>query len=115
MIIDEILNKTELYYDLSERARDFEYESKLEISKSDYIENTIMKLDEVFAKEEIRKRHPLISDSTINRTLKRLQEEDKIRPLGKGRSAKWIKLVKSTKKLNYQEQLNLDLGGSSNE
>jgi hypothetical protein len=101
---------TELYYDLSERARDFEYESKLEISKSDYIENTIMKLDEVFAKEEIRKRHPLISDSTINRTLKRLQEEDKIRPLGKGRSAKWIKLVKSTKKLNYQEQLNFDLG-----
>ncbi|MBI9009285.1 MAG: hypothetical protein JEZ05_04565 [Tenericutes bacterium] len=101
---------TELYYDLSERARDFEYESKLEISKSDYIENTIMKLDEVFAKEEIRKRHPLISDSTINRTLKRLQEEDKIRPLGKGRSAKWIKLVKSTKKMNFHEQLNLDLG-----
>jgi hypothetical protein len=101
---------TELYYDLSERARDFEYESKLEISKSDYIENTIMKLEEVFAKDEIRKRHPLISDSTINRTLKRLQEQEKIRPLGKGRSAKWIKLVKSTKKLNFQEQLNLDLG-----
>lgn len=101
---------TELYQDLSIRARDFEYESKLEISKSDYIENTIMKLKEVFAKEEIRERHPLISDSTINRTLKRLQEEDKIRPLGKGRSAKWIKLVKTTKKMNYQEQLSLGLG-----
>lgn len=101
---------TELYFDLSERARDFEYESKLEISKSDYIENTIMKLGEIFAKDEIRERHPLISDSTINRTLKRLQEENKIRPLGKGRSAKWIKLVKPTKKFNFQEQLNLDLG-----
>lgn len=101
---------TESYYNLSEKARDFEYEMNLEISKSDYIENTIMKLPETFAKEDIRERHPLISDSTINRTLKRLQEAGIIRPLGKGRSAKWIKLVKSTKKLNFQEQLNLDLG-----
>lgn len=101
---------TELYYDLSARARDFEYESSLEISKTDYIENTIMKLGEVFAKDEIRERHPLISDSTINRTLKRLQEENKVRPLGKGRSAKWIRLVKQPKKINFHEQLNLDLG-----
>ena len=101
---------TELYFDLSEKARDFEYESKLERSKSDYIENTILKLPEVFSKEDIRDRHPLISDSTINRTLKRLQEEDKIRPLGKGRSAKWIRIIKTTKKINFHEQLNFDLG-----
>jgi len=105
-----IRNYTELYNDLNAKARDHEYETQLEISKSDYVENTIMKLGEVFAKDEIRERHPLISDSTINRTLKRLQEEQKIRPLGKGRSAKWIKLVKSQKKLNYQEQLTLNLG-----
>ena len=105
-----IRNYMELYHQLSEKARDFEYESQLEISKSDYVENTIMKLQEVFAKDEIRERHPLISDSTINRTLKRLQEEGKIRPLGKGRSAKWIKLVKSNQKLNFQEQLHLNLG-----
>ncbi len=105
----------ELYNNLSEKARDFEYESKLEISKTDYVENTVMKLGEIFAKDEIRERHPLISDSTINRTLKRLQEEEKIRPLGKGRSAKWVKLVKSTKKLNYQEQLNLNLGDGYHE
>ncbi len=109
-----IKNFTELYFDLSEKARDFEYESQLEISKSDYVENTIMKLGEVFAKDEIRDRHPLISDSTINRTLKRLQEEDKIRPLGKGRSAKWIKLVKMKKKLNFQEQLTFNLGDKDN-
>ncbi len=105
----------ESYFNLSERARDFEYESKLEISKSDYIENTIMKLGDVFAKDEIRERHPLISDSTINRTLKRLHEAEKIRPLGKGRSAKWIKLVKSTKKMNFHEQLNLKLGDEFDE
>ena len=69
-----------------------------------------MKLNDVFAKDEIRERHPLISDSTINRTLKRLQEEGKIRPLGKGRSAKWIKLVKTEKKLNFQQQLHMNLG-----
>lgn len=101
---------TELYFDLNNKARDYEYETKLEISKSDYVENTILKLDDVFAKDQIRERHPLISDSTINRTLKRLQEEGKIRPLGKGRSAKWIKLVKSEKKLNFQEQMHLNLG-----
>ena len=110
-----IRNYTELYLDLSERARDFEYESGLEISKSDYVENTIMKLSEVFAKEEIRERHPLISDSTINRTLKRLQEEGKVRPLGKGRSAKWIKLIKTSKKLSFQEQMSLNLGDKENE
>lgn len=100
----------DLYGLLAERARDYDYESNLEISKSDYIENTIDKLPEVFSKEDIRLRHPLISDSTINRTLQRLQEENKIRPLGKGRSAKWIKLYKKERKVRVQEQLNLDFG-----
>ncbi len=100
----------ELYLELQEYARDYEYESRLEISKSDYIENTIDKLPEVFQKEDIRIKHPFISDSTINRTLKRMQEENKIRPLGKGRSARWIKLYhKETGKYKPQ-QLNLDLG-----
>jgi hypothetical protein len=99
-----------MYQELSEKARDYDYESNLEISKSDYIENTIDKLNEVFSKEDIRLKHPLISDSTINRTLKRLQEENKIRPLGKGRSAKWIKLYQKEKKGKVLKQLNFDLG-----
>lgn len=90
-------------------ARDHEYEQNLAISKSDYIENTIDKLPEIFSKEDIRDRHPLISDSTINRTLKRLQEENKIRPLGKGRSAKWIKLYQKPSKKRAVEQLGLEL------
>ena len=106
---------SELYYDLSNKARDYEYESSLEISKSDYIENTIMKLGEIFSKEEIRKRHLLVSDSTINRTLKRLQDNGVIRALGKGRSAKWVKLIKTEKKISFHEQLNLNLGEGLNE
>lgn len=98
-----------LYRNVGDKARDYEYETNLEISKSDYIENTIDKLPEVFSKEDVRLRHPLISDSTINRTLKRLAEENKIRPLGKGRSAKWVKLYKKEKKVGVQEQLNFDL------
>lgn len=91
-------------------ARDYEYETQLEITKTDYIENTIDKLDDTFSKDDIREKHPLISDSTINRTLKRLQEEEKIRPLGKGRSAKWIKLYKKPSKKGLMTQLGLDLG-----
>lgn len=103
----------DMYTELSDQARDYEYESNLEISKSDYVENTIDKLNDVFSKEDIRLKHPLISDSTINRTLKRMQDENKIRPLGKGRSAKWIKLYKKESKKVILEQLNLDLGGKS--
>lgn len=99
-----------LYDRLFVVARDYEYESNLEITKTDYIENTIDKLSDTFSKDDIREKHPLISDSTINRTLKRLQEEDKIRPLGKGRSAKWIKLYKKPSKRGLMTQLGLDLG-----
>ncbi len=105
---------TDMYYDLRESARDYEYEENLEISKSDYIENTITKLDEVFSKSQIKEKNPLISDSTINRTLKRLQEENKIRPLGKGRSAKWVKLYKEEKK-DFKSQLQLNLGDAQDE
>jgi hypothetical protein len=98
-----------LYLDFQEYARDYEYEATLEISKSDYIENTVDKLSDVFQKEDIRIRHPFVSDSTINRTLKRLQEENKIRPLGKGRSAKWIKLYQKETKKTIPTQMNFNL------
>ena len=100
----------DLYIELEELARDYQYESSLEISKSDYIENTIDKLNQIFSKEDIRLKHPLISDSTINRTLKRMQDENKIRPLGKGRSAKWTKLYQKETKKTLLKQMNFDLG-----
>jgi len=99
-----------LYADLADLAREYHYENTLDISKTDYIENTIDKLEEVFTKEDIRLKHPLISDSTINRTLKRLQEENKVRPLGLGRNAKWIKLYKKPQKSKPGGQIGFDLG-----
>ncbi len=99
-----------LYADLEDVAREYQYEATLDISKSDYVENTIDKLEEVFTKEDIRLKHPLISDSTINRTLKRLQEENKVRPLGLGRNAKWIKLYKKPQKGKPGGQIGFDLG-----
>ncbi|QWC00613.1 hypothetical protein KHQ88_03325 [Mycoplasmatota bacterium] len=82
-----------MYDDLYDLARDIQYDKDLPILKSDYIENIILKMPETFSKQDIRKKHPLVSDSTINRTLKRLQEDNVIRSLGKGRSAKWVKII----------------------
>ncbi len=97
----------ESYKELSEMLRNYTFDQQL--NKGDYIENTINKLDEVFTKEAIRRAHPTISESTINRTLKRLREEKKIRPLGRGRSAKWMKLYAQPRKKTLQEQMNLKL------
>lgn len=69
-----------------------EYSYDQNINKSNNIENTILKLSTVFTKEEIRLVHPYVSESTINRTLSKMREDKVIKPLGKGRSAKWIKL-----------------------
>ena len=79
------------------------------MNKSNNIENTINKLEDVFTKDEIRLLHPYISDSTINRTLKRMRDEELIRPLGKGRSAKWMKLYKTENKDKLFEQMNFQI------
>jgi hypothetical protein len=96
----------EAYKESHEMVRNYTFDKKL--NKSDYIENTINKLDEVFSKEDIRSAHPTVSDSTIDRTLKRLRDDKKIRALGKGRTAKWMKLYKTNKKPSFQEQMNLN-------
>lgn len=95
------------YKNISLLIRDYKFDSQL--NKSNNIENTILKLDEIFTKDEIRNIHPYISDSTINRTLKRLRDDGKIRPLGKGRSAKWMKIIEVPKKKTIYEQLDLDI------
>ncbi|MEF3692999.1 MAG: hypothetical protein V3569_02345 [Acholeplasmataceae bacterium] len=94
----------ESYVEIDQMAHEYIFERDL--NKSDTIENSILKLDEIFTKEEIRKRHPNVSDATIDRTLKRLKDEDKIRPLGLGRSSKWQRVVSGHKKYGM-EQLSL--------
>lgn len=69
-----------------------EYQIDQNISKGDNIENTIFKLPNIFTKDQIRAIHPYVSESTINRALQKLRDENKIKPLGKGRSAKWRKV-----------------------
>ncbi len=95
------------YHTLNYLVRDYEYDKQL--NKSNNVENTITKLEDTFSKDDIRNIHPYISDSTINRTLKRLRDEGKIRPLGKGRSAKWIKLIKTENSKLKFEQLDLNI------
>ncbi len=95
------------YQTLNFLVRDYEFDKQL--NKSNNVENTITKLDDTFSKDDIRNIHPYISDSTINRTLKRLRDEGIIRPLGKGRSAKWIKLVQTDEKKLKFEQLDLNI------
>ena len=99
-----------MYGDLEEFSRDYKYDQDLAINKTDYIENTILKLPEVFSKADIRKKHPSVSDSTINRTLSRLQEGNIIRSIGSGRSAKWVRIVAKDKKVKFEGQIMMDLG-----
>ena len=94
----------EAYEEVDQMAHEYEFEKNL--NKSDNIENSILKLQEVFTKEDLRKRHPNVSDATIDRTLKRLKDENKIRPLGRGRGSKWQRIIKGNKK-NIMEQLSL--------
>lgn len=68
-----------------------EYISDKSLHKGDNIENTISNLPRTFTKDDIRVYHPYVSESTINRALAKLKDENNIKPLGKGRSAKWIK------------------------
>lgn len=70
-----------------------EYKIDQNITKGDNIENTIYSLPNIFTKDQIRLEHPYVSETTINRALQKLRDEKKIKPLGKGRSAKWIKIT----------------------
>lgn len=101
-IIIDILGKS--YNEIETLAHTYKFEIKL--NKTDSIENTIYKLPEIFRKNDLRKNHPTVSNATIDRTLARLRDEGKIRPLGKGRSSKWQQLIER-KELNRVKQLSL--------
>ncbi len=81
----------EAYDKLDSFVHEYSYDTK--ITKGNEIIGLIYNLPQEFTKEDIRKNHPFASDSTINRALNTLASENKIRSLGTGRSAKWLKLV----------------------
>lgn len=80
-------------------ANQFEFEKDL--NKSDSIENTVLKFNRQFSKADLRKLHPTVSDSTIERTLERLKQENKIMPIGTGRSAKWQIIIDNKEYRRY--------------
>ena len=83
------------YNDLHDLSRTEEQDRAL--NKALTVVNVIYKLDDNFSKEDIRKRLPSVSDSTIDRVLKAMQDEGKIMTLGRGRGAKWLRLDDSYK------------------
>lgn len=74
-------------------AKSSAYKFDKTVKKIDSVGSSILKLGEIFTKEEIRAANPYLSDSTINRALETLKKENKIRPNGTGRSATWIRIV----------------------
>lgn len=80
------------YQKTEEIVKNYKFDKNL--SKIDNIEHTILNMSEIFTKDEIRVIHPYVSESTINRALINLRDNGFIRPLGKGRSAKWIRKPK---------------------
>ena len=63
-----------------------------EVKKVDMVISSIYKLGEVFTKEEVRTQNKGASESTINRALDFLKANEKIRPMGTGRNAKWMRI-----------------------
>ena len=78
------------YKDLHYLSREIEQDKV--IKKSSSVVTVIYKLPETFSKEDIRRMIPTVSDSTIDRVLKALQDEGKIMALGRGRGSKWLRL-----------------------
>ena len=89
------------YTKLEEIIKEYSYEES--VNKSDNVENTIYQLPNIFTKDDIRSAHPFVSEATINRILVKLRDEEYITPLGKGRSAKWIKTQKN--EINYNQPI----------
>lgn len=79
------------YQQVENKADDYTFDKR--IRKIDNVEATILKLGEVFTKEQIKNAHPQFSESTINRALTNLKNQNKIRSNGTGRSATWVRLV----------------------
>lgn len=68
------------------------YEFELTMNKSDSVEYAIYNGPSIFKKKDLKEKLPLISESTINKTLQELKEKGHIRPLGKGRSSQWQRI-----------------------
>ncbi len=92
-MLNELIIKILLegYEQVDEFVNTYSFDGKN--SKESNIIGIIYHLPQEFTKDDIRAKDPLTSDSTINRALAKLQKEKKIRAMGTGRTAKWIRIV----------------------
>lgn len=98
-LISDVL--IEMHKNLKDKKHDYIFEVKM--NKQDSIEGIILRGPDIFTKTDIRKKAPLASESTINRTLQMLKNRNIITPLGKGRSAKWQRLTEKQKKFSVEQ------------
>lgn len=101
IIIDILLDS---YHEIEDNLNSYTFEYKN--TKEDLIMGIILKLPQEFTRDDIKQKEPLISDSTINRALAKLSKENKIRALGTGRSAKWLKLQSD---INFMNSKQIDI------
>jgi len=107
------LNKASLYFildiidselnEFNETIKKIRYKNKG--LKSDNIILTILRLPDIFTKDDIRATNPDVSDATINRALISLRDNELIMPLGTGRSAKWKKINENIEKMDLSKLL----------
>lgn len=82
------------YKELQTNFLPYQIRGKRSLQLRDYI----VKQRVPFSKEDIRKRFPTVSESTLQRTFQRLQKQQKIELLSKGRAAKWSTVTEETSK-----------------
>ena len=87
--------------------QDSRYNKDIKINKIDAAASAILHLDQNFTKNDIKEKCPYMSDSTINRALELLKEQNKIISNGTGRSATWTKLVDNVDLSRRDRQINI--------
>ena len=102
-ILDLVDILIRLYQTLKEEVHKYSYKAKG--LKSDNIIQSILQLPEFFTKDDVRKLNPEASETTINRALVKLKENEIIMPLGTGRSAMWRKSNEALKDIDLSKLL----------
>ena len=97
-IIDSL---NELFDQFAELVKDVK--NKKNGNKQILIEQTILKLPSIFTKDDIRLYHPEASDTTIQRALNHLKNENIIMPLGTGRNARWRKNIENLNEIDISK------------
>ena len=76
------------YFEFGERVEHLKYRK---LTKAERVESIISNSLKPISKSEILELAPDISQITVERTLKKLQDENKIRKIGQGKSTKYIR------------------------